>query len=110
MNIELNGQEVTIDGAPAGTFDGTDYTALPEMKRAQVNAVAKFLNNLIAGEPEPDAGAESAASPPTPPACPPMDPALGDKTPEVVEWYRDHDPEEYQRRYRGRKTHLGRIG
>jgi len=34
------------------------------------------------------------------------DPALGDKTPAVVEWYRDHAPEEYRRRYSGRKTHL----
>jgi hypothetical protein len=34
------------------------------------------------------------------------DPAFGDKTPAVVEWYRDNDPEEYRRRYAGRKTHL----
>jgi hypothetical protein len=34
------------------------------------------------------------------------DPAQGDKTPAVVEWYRDHAPEEYRRRYAGRKTHL----
>jgi hypothetical protein len=34
------------------------------------------------------------------------DPAFGDKTPAVVEWYRDHDPKEYRRRYAGRKTHL----
>jgi hypothetical protein len=34
------------------------------------------------------------------------DPAMGDKTPAVVEWYRDNDPEEYHRRYAGRKTHL----
>ena len=34
------------------------------------------------------------------------DPAFGDKTPAVVEWYRDNDPEEYKRRYAGRKTHL----
>jgi hypothetical protein len=33
-------------------------------------------------------------------------PAFGDKTPAVVEWYRDNDPEEYKRRYAGRKTHL----
>jgi len=34
------------------------------------------------------------------------DPAQGDKTPAVVEWYRDHAPAEYKRRYAGRKTHL----
>ena len=34
------------------------------------------------------------------------DPSMGDKTPAVVEWYRDHAPEEFKRRYSGRKTHL----
>jgi hypothetical protein len=37
--------------------------------------------------------------------CPvPRDPTLGDRTPAVIEWYRENDPEEYQRRYvaRGR--------
>jgi hypothetical protein len=34
------------------------------------------------------------------------DSAQGDKTPAVVEWYRDNAPEEYLRRYSGRKTHL----
>lgn len=40
------------------------------------------------------------------PPCPTADPRWGDKTPEVVEWYRNHDPEEYARRYEGRQTHL----
>lgn len=34
------------------------------------------------------------------------DPLQGDKTPAVVEWYRDNDPKEYERRYAGRRTHL----
>lgn len=34
------------------------------------------------------------------------DPAQGDKTLAVVEWYRDNEPDEYNRRYAGRKTHL----
>jgi len=34
------------------------------------------------------------------------DPAHGDKTPAVVEWYHKNAPEEYKRRYSGRKTHL----
>ena len=38
---------------------------------------------------------------------PDMNPMLGDKTPEVVEWYRDNDPAEFSRRYAGRRTHLG---
>lgn len=35
---------------------------------------------------------------------PPSDPAMGDKTPEVMEWYRLHQPEEYVRRYENRVT------
>lgn len=38
---------------------------------------------------------------------PEQDPMLGDKTPEFVEWLRDHDPEEFARRYKDRRTHLG---
>lgn len=34
------------------------------------------------------------------------DPLQGDKTPAVVEWYKANAPEEYERRYAGRKTHL----
>ena len=41
------------------------------------------------------------------PPRPEMDPMLGDKTPEFVEWLRDNDLEEFTRRYSGRKTHLG---
>lgn len=34
------------------------------------------------------------------------DPLQGDKTPAVVEWYKANAPEEYKRRYSGRKTHM----
>lgn len=43
------------------------------------------------------------------PAMPDEDPKLGDKTPAVVEWYAEHDPAEFKRRYQGRKTHLGPV-
>lgn len=43
-------------------------------------------------------------------AVPPeLDPLLGDKTPAYVEWLRDNAPVEFQRRYAGRRTHLGFI-
>jgi hypothetical protein len=39
--------------------------------------------------------------------CPiPPDPLMGDKTPAIVEWYQENDPEEYKRRYKERYTHL----
>jgi hypothetical protein len=41
------------------------------------------------------------------PPRPEMDPMLGDKTIELVEWLRDHHPQEFAIRYAGRRTHLG---
>jgi hypothetical protein len=43
---------------------------------------------------------------PNAPPMPAMDPRAGDKTPELVEWYRQWWPEEYENRYADRKTHL----
>lgn len=43
---------------------------------------------------------------PLPKGFPAVDPLSGDKTPEVVEWFRDNDPQEFEERYKGRKTHL----
>ena len=41
------------------------------------------------------------------PPRPDMDPMLGDKTIELVEWLRDYAPEEFQKTYAGREAHLG---
>ena len=39
------------------------------------------------------------------PDCPPMDPAFGDKTLEVVQWWYKYHPEEAERRYGHRRLH-----
>lgn len=39
---------------------------------------------------------------------PKLDPMLGDKTPAYVEWLKENDPAEFERRYADRLTHLGR--
>ena len=41
-----------------------------------------------------------------PPPPPPMDPRLGDKTPAWMEWLGHYFPEEFRKRFKGRKTHL----
>jgi len=38
------------------------------------------------------------------PPAPEMDPRLGDKTPAYMQWLRTHFPEEYAKRYKGRKV------
>ena len=38
-----------------------------------------------------------------PRGCPPMNPMQGDKTPAVVAWLREHEPSEFERRYKGRR-------
>ena len=37
------------------------------------------------------------------PDCPPIDPAFGDKTLEVVQWWYKYHPAEAERRYGGRR-------
>lgn len=59
-------------------------------------------------DPEPERMAEPVPDPVIPP-CPEEDPRLGDKTPAVVEWLAQYHPEEYRRRYAGRRTHLGQF-
>lgn len=51
-------------------------------------------------EPKPEALTKSPTEPPA------LDPTLGDKTPAYVEWLRDNKPKEFEKRYKGRKTHL----
>lgn len=46
---------------------------------------------------------QATPSPADVPPCPAEDLRYGDKTPEVVEWYRRYHPGEFKRRYEGRK-------
>jgi hypothetical protein len=42
----------------------------------------------------------------TSPPPPPMNPMLGDKTPEYIKWMQTYRPEEYEQKYKDRKTHV----
>jgi hypothetical protein len=118
-----------IDDKPAGDYDGNTYTPAEGLAKREINAVTKFLRSKAkedAEEKPGDSPGDATANAPAPSetftaakvkqaqeilrSCPiPHDPMMGDKTPAVVEWYRDNDPAEFARRYHGRKTHLGRI-
>ncbi|RBP37002.1 hypothetical protein DES53_115143 [Roseimicrobium gellanilyticum] len=67
-------------------------------KRKGVGGVAKRPVDGRAVQVSPEAVDEVGVLP-----CPvPTDPAMGDKTPEVMAWYREHRPEEFRRRYGNR--------
>ena len=66
------------------------------------SAKDKQVETPIAGKPMPKEEDIPEGAPP----MPEMDPQGGDKTPAVVEWFKKHWPEEYEKRYKLRKTHL----
>jgi hypothetical protein len=44
------------------------------------------------------------------PPAPAMNPRLGDKTPEYVLWMQVYHPEEYEKKYKDRRTHISTGG
>lgn len=77
------------------------------LAKGRYNQVLHDATQEILKEPKPDSGTIWHGKPNSDaPPMPAMEPDMGDKTPAVVEWYRDYWPEEYARRYKDRKTHL----
>lgn len=128
MNITYDEQAnaLAIDGEPVGALDADTIVLHSEQPPVVKGKLRKHLEEAgyeisgfaqaPAATPAPDQEQPPATDPPTgdggataPPMPVPDDPTLGDKDPKVVEWYRDNDPEEFRRRYAGRKTHLGVI-
>lgn len=88
----------TLKDAPTGRL----LVLVPEWAKFRV-PIVRFLNEqdkapkgvVLEGEEE---EAIKRAAKPIPP-MPKKNPRLGDKTPEVVEWYKRYKPEEYRARY-----------
>lgn len=88
----------TLKDAPTGRL----LVLVPEWAKFRA-PIVRFLNEqnvapkgvVLEGEEE---DALKRAAKPIPP-MPKKNPRLGDKTPEVVEWYKRYKPEEYRARY-----------
>lgn len=122
MNIEIKDGIVTNDEEPIGTIEGTTCTLEmsvgPAVKGAINKAFGGKLTFVVGGESEdgPE-GAEEIPEPEPKPLTlaakiaaglvtpPPQHPAMGDKDPSFVDWYRQNaTPEEFNRQYSaGRK-------
>lgn len=121
MKFTKDKEQVLRDGEAIGTYDAETKTVhlkeplAPVLKGQLRNAletagfdVDEFVIDEIGSEtPNSDEAKPVKAAIGEIPPCPPYDPNFGDKTPAVVEWYREHRPDEFATKYAGRKTHLG---
>jgi len=89
-------------------FDGPPNPAQPPLPRALISLEDIQAAKAIIAQAEAALGVSQVKKEAPVPLHPQSleDPAQGDKTPAVVEWYHKNAPEEYNRRYAGRKTHL----
>ena len=103
-----------------GTFDPTTGQILtmvfPEGALSTVKALVldAIIESRIAHQPAapPEAGpvhtaeAMKAAVPRDVPPAPEQHPRLGDKTPAYMAWLAKYHPDQFQERYKGRRTHI----
>jgi hypothetical protein len=114
MSFQKIGNEIHFDGVKVGAFqDPGGHLRMVQGKTNLRPVVLAWLEKQ-GGEPvtEPTAPEPEATAAPTPPApkssksippCPPMDPAAGDKTPAVIDWWFTYHPEAAATKYHGRK-------
>lgn len=96
---DMTGAPKSLDAPPPNVSAWTSIVTLADIQRAKATiALAEAALGVVHAK-------QQEASVPTHPQHL-EDPAMGDKTPAVVEWYQTNDPDEYVRRYSGRKTHI----
>lgn len=122
MSFSIDEKHILFNGEKVAVFAGEDHKLTMSNGKTDMRpAVEAWMEEQgIAGpgavtekpaEVEKPKEAEAKAEKPAPtkgiPAMPEMDPRLGDKTPEVVEWFFKHQPKEAATRYAGRKIERG---
>lgn len=122
MSFSIDEKHVLFNGEKVAVFAGEDHKLTMSNGKADMRpAVEAWMEEQgitgpgpAAEKPaevekpkEPEVKAEKPAATKGIPPMPEMDPRLGDKTPEVVEWYFKHHPKEAAERYKGRKVERG---
>jgi hypothetical protein len=106
MSFSIDEKHVLFNGAKVAVFAGEDEKLTMSNGKADMRpAVEAWMEEQ--GITGPGAVVEKPAVTTGVPPMPEMDPRLGDKTPEVVEWYFKHQPKEAAERYNGRKVERG---
>lgn len=109
VRYSVKGSDIYRGDEIIASFQGGKVIPLPGCERYHIqasrawNSVAPAVEEKVVPSEEPKAGENDELNPSDIPPMPAIDPTKGDKTPEVIRWYRDYRPQEFERRYKGRK-------